>query len=175
VQNFEYCNKTKIIFGKGTEDKAGSETALYAKRILLHHSGGSTVRSGLIDKVKNSLKNAGVEWEELTGVQPNPRLSLVKKGIDIVKKRKTGIYSGGRRRVGDRLRKSNRRRRRQRRRRVGFFRKKKNHGQSPACRYGCHHTGGGKRSEYKLCNYQRRRSVEKGHEFPVYTPGFFRL
>jgi alcohol dehydrogenase YqhD (iron-dependent ADH family) len=88
MQNFEYCNKTKIIFGKGTEDKAGSETAQYAKRILLHHSGGFAVKSGLIDKVKESLKKSGVEWVELTGVQPNPRLSLVYKGIDIVKKEK---------------------------------------------------------------------------------------
>jgi alcohol dehydrogenase YqhD (iron-dependent ADH family) len=88
MQNFEYCNKTKIIFGKGTEERVGSETAQYAKRILLHHSGGSTVRSGLIDKVKDSLKKAGVEWVELTGVLPNPRLSLVRKGIEIAKKEK---------------------------------------------------------------------------------------
>jgi len=85
VQNFEYCNKTRIIFGKGTEEKTGNETAKYAKRILLHHSGGSAVRSGLIDRIKDSLKKAGVEWEELTGIQPNPRLSLVNKGIEIVK------------------------------------------------------------------------------------------
>jgi alcohol dehydrogenase YqhD (iron-dependent ADH family) len=88
MQNFEYCNKTKIIFGKGTEERVGSETAQYAKRILLHHSGGSTVRSGLIDRVKDSLKKAGVEWVELTGVLPNPRLSLVRKGIEIAKKEK---------------------------------------------------------------------------------------
>ncbi|MCL2245012.1 MAG: iron-containing alcohol dehydrogenase [Treponema sp.] len=86
MQNFEYCNKTKIIFGRGTENQAGAETAQYAKKILLHHSGGSTVRSGLIGRVKESLKNAGVQWTELTGVQPNPRLSLVKEGIDIAKK-----------------------------------------------------------------------------------------
>ena len=85
MQNFEYCNKTRIIFGKGTEEKTGNETAKYAKRILLHHSGGSAVRSGLIDRIKDSLKKAGVEWEELTGIQPNPRLSLVNKGIEIVK------------------------------------------------------------------------------------------
>ncbi|MDR2943287.1 MAG: iron-containing alcohol dehydrogenase [Treponema sp.] len=88
MQNFDYCNKTKIIFGKGTEGRAGIETAQYAKRILLHHSGGSTVRSGLIDKVKDSLKKSEVEWVELTGVQPNPRLSLVRKGIEIAKKEK---------------------------------------------------------------------------------------
>jgi len=88
VQNFEYCNKTKIIFGKGTEERVGSEAAQYAKRVLLHHSGGSTVRSGLIDRVKDSLKKAGVECVELTGVLPNPRLSLVRKGIEIAKKEK---------------------------------------------------------------------------------------
>ncbi|GHV94847.1 NADH-dependent alcohol dehydrogenase [Spirochaetia bacterium] len=93
MQNFEYCNRTKIIFGKGTENQIGDETAQYAKsgspfRILLHHSGGSAVRSGLIDRVKESLKKAGLEWVELDGVQPNPRLSLVYKGIEIVKKEK---------------------------------------------------------------------------------------
>jgi alcohol dehydrogenase YqhD (iron-dependent ADH family) len=86
MQNFEYCNKTRIIFGKGAEERAGSQTAAYAQKILLHHSGGSSVKSGLVDKVKANLKEAGVEWEELAGVQPNPRLSLVKKGIEIVKK-----------------------------------------------------------------------------------------
>jgi len=91
MQNFEYCNKTKIIFGKGTEERAGNEAAQYTKKVLLHHSGGSTVRSGLIDRVKDSLKKAGVEWVELTGVQPNPRLSLVRKGIELAKKENAGL------------------------------------------------------------------------------------
>jgi len=88
MKNFVYCNKTKIIFGKETENQAGTETAQLAKRILLHHSGGSSVRSGLIHRVKESLKNASVEWEELTGVLPNPRLSLVREGIDIARREK---------------------------------------------------------------------------------------
>jgi alcohol dehydrogenase len=91
MQNFEFFARTKIIFGKDTESKAGAETAQYAKRILLHHSGGHAVKSGLINRIKDSLKNAGVEWVELDGVQPNPRLSLVYKGIDIVKKEKLGL------------------------------------------------------------------------------------
>jgi len=86
MKNFEYCNKTKIIFGKGTENQVGSETAIYAKKVLLHHSGGSAVQSGLIGRVKESLKNANVQWVELTGVKPNPRLSLVREGIEIAKK-----------------------------------------------------------------------------------------
>ncbi|MDR2784269.1 MAG: iron-containing alcohol dehydrogenase, partial [Treponema sp.] len=90
MQNFEYHNQTKLIFGKGSEQKAGEEMARYAKRVLLHHSGGYPVKSGLIDTIKTSLENAGVEWVELTGVQPNPRLSLVYAGIERAKKEKAG-------------------------------------------------------------------------------------
>ncbi|GHV39716.1 NADH-dependent alcohol dehydrogenase [Spirochaetia bacterium] len=88
MQNFEYYNRTKIIFGKGTEDQVGSETAKYAKRVLLHHSGGSAVKSGLLDRVKASLKKASVEWVELDGVKPNPRLSKVHEGVALCKKEK---------------------------------------------------------------------------------------
>ncbi|MDR2542523.1 MAG: iron-containing alcohol dehydrogenase [Treponema sp.] len=91
MKNFEYRNGTKIIFGRGMENQVGSESARYAKKVLLHHSGSSSVRSGLIDRVKESLKNAGVDWVELTGVLPNPRLSLVKEGIEIARKENCGL------------------------------------------------------------------------------------
>jgi alcohol dehydrogenase YqhD (iron-dependent ADH family) len=91
MQNFVYHNQTKIIFGKGTETLIGEETAGYAKRILLHHSGGHVVSSGLLEAVKNSLKKAQVEWVELSGVKPNPRLSKVYEGIEICKKEKLGF------------------------------------------------------------------------------------
>jgi alcohol dehydrogenase YqhD (iron-dependent ADH family) len=88
MQNFVYHNRTKIIFGKGTETLVGAETAAYAGRILLHHSGGHAAASGLLETIKNSLKEARVEWVELSGVKPNPRLSKVYEGIDICKKEK---------------------------------------------------------------------------------------
>jgi alcohol dehydrogenase YqhD (iron-dependent ADH family) len=88
MQNFDFNMRTKIIFGKNTENRVGDEIARYAKRVLLHHSGGHAAKSGLIDRIKDSLKSAGVSWVELDGVQPNPRLSLVYKGIDIVKNEK---------------------------------------------------------------------------------------
>ena len=91
MQNFDYYARTKIIFGKDTETRAGSETAQFGKRALLHHSGGHAAQSGLIDRVKDSLKSAGLAWVELDGVQPNPRLSLVNKGIDIVKQEKLDV------------------------------------------------------------------------------------
>jgi alcohol dehydrogenase YqhD (iron-dependent ADH family) len=95
MQNFEFCNRTKIIFGRGTEKNVGSETAKHLRgappRILLHHSGGSAVKSGLVDTVKGSLREASVEWVELSGVKPNPRLSRVYEGIELCRKEKLGF------------------------------------------------------------------------------------
>ncbi len=84
-----YYNPTKIIFGKGTENQVGAETAKYSGKVLLHYGGGSIKKSGLYDTVVKSLKDAGVDFEELGGVKSNPRSDLVYQGIDIC--RKNGI------------------------------------------------------------------------------------
>ncbi len=81
--NFVYDNKTTIIFGKGTQHEVGERIKPYGKKILLHYGGGSVKKSGLYDAVTQSLKNAGVEFMELGGVQPNPTLPLVYEGISM--------------------------------------------------------------------------------------------
>ena len=83
MQNFEFHNKTEIIFGKETEYKVGKEVNKYAKKILLHYGGGSIKKTGLYDKVIKSLKSENVMFVELGGVMPNPRVSLVREGIKI--------------------------------------------------------------------------------------------
>lgn len=83
MRDFVFENRTKIVFGRGAENRAGTETARWSKRILLHHSGGHAVRSGLLDRVKGLLEREGVQWIELAGVKPNPRLSLVQEGISL--------------------------------------------------------------------------------------------
>ncbi len=91
MENFAFQNATRIVFGKGVEKETGKEAACWGKRVLLHYGGGSIKRSGLFDRVCTSLKAAGVEWVELGGVKPNPRLGLVRQGIEIC--RKKGIDS----------------------------------------------------------------------------------
>lgn len=86
MQNFIFQNATKIIFGKDTEDSVGAEVEKYSKKVLLHYGGGSIKKSGLYDRVVNSLKAAGVDFIELGGVKPNPRLSLIHEGIDLCRK-----------------------------------------------------------------------------------------
>lgn len=85
MQNFDYCNKTKIIFGEGCVERTGSECALISKKILLLHSGGHVVKSGLLDAIKRNLKDNNVEFIELSGIKPNPLLSKVKEGITLVR------------------------------------------------------------------------------------------
>ena len=83
MENFVFQNPTKIIFGKATEHQVGKETSRYSKKILLHYGGGTIKRTGLYQRVITALKEAGVEYLELAGVKPNPRLSLVREGIQI--------------------------------------------------------------------------------------------
>lgn len=87
MQDFIFQNSTKIIFGKDKEQLVGQESALFGKKLLLHYGGGSIKSSGLYDKVVNSLTEQGIEIFELGGVQPNPRVSLVREGISICKEK----------------------------------------------------------------------------------------
>jgi alcohol dehydrogenase YqhD (iron-dependent ADH family) len=64
---------------------------LYSKKILLHFGGGSIKASGLYDRVTASLQKAGVEWVELGGVKPNPRLSMVYEGIRLCRQHGVGL------------------------------------------------------------------------------------
>ena len=91
MENFEFRNPTKIIFGRGVEERVGAEAALYSKKILLHFGGGSIKASGLYDRVTASLRKSGVEWVELGGVKPNPRLSLVHEGVKLCRQQGVGL------------------------------------------------------------------------------------
>ncbi|WP_144502861.1 iron-containing alcohol dehydrogenase [Bacillus pumilus] len=88
MENFIYYNPTKLMFGKGQLEGLKSELARYGKRVLLVYGGGSIKKNGLYDKVIRALNEAEAEVFELSGVEPNPRLTTVKKGIDICQNEK---------------------------------------------------------------------------------------
>lgn len=83
MENFIFKNATKIIFGKDTEKLVGAEVKKYSNKVLFCSGGGSIKASGLYDRVVESLKENGIEFIELFGVKPNPRLELVKEGIKL--------------------------------------------------------------------------------------------
>lgn len=86
MHNFVWYNPTRIIFGEDTHLRVGAEVAKYSKNILLHYGGKSLKASGTYDVVAESLREMGVRVTELGGVKPNPRLSLVKEGIELCRR-----------------------------------------------------------------------------------------
>lgn len=89
MENFDFYSPTYFAFGKGREKDCGALVSRFGgKKVLLHYGGGSAQRTGLLDRVKESLKNAGTEFVELGGVKPNPRSGLVYEGIDLCRREK---------------------------------------------------------------------------------------
>jgi alcohol dehydrogenase YqhD (iron-dependent ADH family) len=87
MKNFTYYTPSKIVFGKDTEEQVGQLVKdSGATKVLLHYGGESAKRSGLLERVKDSLSAAGIEFLELGGVVPNPRMSLAYQGIELCKK-----------------------------------------------------------------------------------------
>ena len=85
--NFEYLVPTKIVFGKETEKEAGRLIKEFGGHKALIHWGGDYVRdTGLLARVEEGLAAEGIEYVEMDGVVPNPRLSLVKQGVELCKK-----------------------------------------------------------------------------------------
>jgi alcohol dehydrogenase YqhD (iron-dependent ADH family) len=83
--NFNYWNGTKLFFGKGTISNLGPQIRAYGRKVLLMTGGGSVKASGLYDKVIAELKSADLTIAELSGIQSNPKLSEIYRGIEICK------------------------------------------------------------------------------------------
>lgn len=84
--NFEFYNPTKVIFGKGVEAEAGKVIKeMGGHKVLVHFGGDYLQKSGTLDRIHQGLTDAGLEYVDLDGVVPNPRLGLVKEGIRLCK------------------------------------------------------------------------------------------
>ena len=87
MNHFQYYTPTKVVFGKDTEKEAGNLVkAQKCGKVLVHYGTGSVKKSGLLDRVYEALDAAGVSYVSLGGAVPNPRLSLVYKGIELCRK-----------------------------------------------------------------------------------------
>ena len=87
MQNFIYYAPTEVVFGRDAESQAASMICKYGgTKVLLHYGGQSAVKSGLLARVEACLDAAGIDYVKLGGVRPNPRLSLVREGIEICRR-----------------------------------------------------------------------------------------
>lgn len=89
MKDFKYYAPTEVVFGKNAEYKTGELVKKYGgTKVLLHYGSASAERSGLLGVIRESLTAAGIGFVELGGVVPNPRLSLIYKGIELCRAEK---------------------------------------------------------------------------------------
>ena len=84
--NFEFISPTKVYFGDNYDNKVGEIISSYGfSKVALIYGGGSIKKIGLYDSVINSLKENNISYIEINGVEPNPKLSFVKKAKETLK------------------------------------------------------------------------------------------
>lgn len=97
MNNFTFCTPTEYIFGHGVESRVGELSANHlGHKLMLVYGGSSAEKSGLLTRVRQSLKDAGVDFVELGGIAPNPTDDCVYEGIDLGRKEDiTGLLAVG--------------------------------------------------------------------------------
>ncbi len=83
--NFVHDIPTKVYFGKGAIRNLDSSLRQYGRNVLLVYGGGSIKRTGLHDEIMKILNEGGFTVTELSGVEPNPRIGSVEKGVALCK------------------------------------------------------------------------------------------
>ncbi len=87
MYNFKFYAPTKVVFGRNTEEQLTDLVREFGgKKLLIHYGGGSVIRSGLLQKVKDQLDSSGISYVSLGGAVPNPRLGLVYQGIELCRR-----------------------------------------------------------------------------------------
>lgn len=82
---FNYCNPTRLYFGKDALNNLNDELKNYGKNILLTYGGGSIKKSGLYDEIVKILKNNNKNIIELPGVMANPTVEKLYEGCKLAK------------------------------------------------------------------------------------------
>lgn len=88
---FHYYLPVNLIFGQGKADLVGEETAKYGKRALLVTGKNSAKKTGLLDRVRDSLDKAGVSSVVFDGAKPNPLASAAYQGTALAREEKCDV------------------------------------------------------------------------------------
>lgn len=83
MMDFDYSIPTKIFFGKNKLSVLPEQIKKYGSRVLFVYGGGSIKRNGLYGNIVSLLRENSIDFWELSGVEPNPRITTVRKGIEI--------------------------------------------------------------------------------------------
>ena len=82
MKDFLFHLPTQIYFGRDADKNIGKKLAPYgASRVLLVYGGRSVRKSGLLDRIREDLESSGMICRDLGGVEPNPKVQLVRQGV----------------------------------------------------------------------------------------------
>jgi alcohol dehydrogenase YqhD (iron-dependent ADH family) len=82
---FDFQNPVKVVFGPGRLVELGGLVAEIGSRAMVIIGSGSVKQNGTLDKALKSLTDAGIAFEMFEGIEPNPRVSTIRRGIAAVR------------------------------------------------------------------------------------------
>ncbi len=85
VENFEYSIPTKVIFGTDAIEQLPQCIKEFGNNVFLIYGGGSIKKNGLYTKILELFEENQISFFEMSGVEANPRISTVKKGVELCK------------------------------------------------------------------------------------------
>ncbi|EBI2509400.1 iron-containing alcohol dehydrogenase [Listeria monocytogenes] len=90
MNNFDFQSATNILFGKGQIEQLAKGLTPFGNKVLLIYGGGSIKENGIYTEIQ---KKIGSDFNviELGGVEPNPRIETVKKGVELCRKNKVDV------------------------------------------------------------------------------------
>lgn len=91
MKNFTHAIPTKLFFGEGQIEKLDGALRGFGKNVLLAYGGGSIKKTGLYDAVTGILSAGGFTVTELSGIEPNPRIGSVRRGVELCKENKIAV------------------------------------------------------------------------------------
>ena len=84
--DFQYYSPTRVIFGRNAVKELGNLLKVKKRqKVLLHYGGGSVKKNGVFDAVVEQLNDAKIAYVELGGVEPNPKIDLIREGVRLCK------------------------------------------------------------------------------------------
>ncbi len=87
MNSFDFYSPTYFVFGRDRETEAGAYVKKFGgSRVLVLYGGQSAKRTGLLDRVNESLRSAGLASVELGGIKPNPKSDMVYEGIELCRR-----------------------------------------------------------------------------------------
>lgn len=91
MEDFEFYNPCRILFGEGKLSRLGALIRMYTDRILLVYGKNSIRKIGLYDRIMKILAADHIQCTELSGVEANPKLDTVYEGIRLGREKQVGF------------------------------------------------------------------------------------